>query len=286
MKSIASCAITFGLFPLLSLGSARAEQPDASAVIRDLEQANFSRHNNVMEYTNIEHYAVYRGKDESHPAAEMTVRVTYKKGAGKSYTILRQSGSSVVLRYGLHPLLEHERAISEPSRVAQSWFTTANYDMQLKPNQTREIDGRTCVAIAISPHRKAPNLIEGTLWVDMRDHTLVEVDGVASKKPSVFAGTTRMTRHYVKMTGYAMATHAHAESSSFLFGRTAVTIDYSDYHFQLRSSTPAPAPQSESSPRSVPVHSPHPLSSESAAVAPCRSARQSGEGSGRHPPCP
>jgi len=40
------------------------------------------------------------------------------------------------------------------------------------------------------------------------------------------------------MTGYAMATHAHAESSSFLFGRTAVTIDYSDYHFQMRPRQP------------------------------------------------
>jgi hypothetical protein len=35
-----------------------------------------------------------------------------------------------------------------------------------------------------------------------------------------------------------MATHAHAESSSFLFGRTAVTIDYTDYHFQMRPGQP------------------------------------------------
>jgi len=31
-----------------------------------------------------------------------------------------------------------------------------------------------------------------------------------------------------------MATHARAESSSMLFGRTVVVIDYSDYHFELR----------------------------------------------------
>jgi hypothetical protein len=33
-----------------------------------------------------------------------------------------------------------------------------------------------------------------------------------------------------------MATHARAESSSPLFGRTVVVIDYSDYHFDLRGS--------------------------------------------------
>ena len=227
-------AILIALMPLVGGAVVRAQQADPSAVIRDLEAANMSRHNNVLEYSNIEHYAVYRGKDQSHPAAEMTVRVSYKKGTGKSYTVLRQSGSGVVLKYGLYPLLEHEKAISDPSHVAQSWFTTANYEMHLKPGATRAIDGRSCVAIAVVPRRKAPNMIEGTLWVDAHDHSLVEVEGVASKKPSVFAGTTTMMRRYVKMTGYAMATHAHAESSSFLFGRTAVTIDYSDYKFRLQ----------------------------------------------------
>lgn len=227
-------AILIGVMPLAGRATLPAQQTDPSAVIRDLDAANISRHNNVLEYSNIEHYAVYRGKDQTHPAAEMTVRVTYKKGAGKSYTVLNQSGSNLVLKYGLYPLLENEKAINDPSRAAQSWFTTANYEMQLKPGATRVIDGRNCVAVAVVPRRKAPNMIEGILWVDARDHTLVEVEGVASKKPSVFAGTTTMTRRYVKMTGYAMATHAHAESSSFLFGRTAVTIDYSDYQFRIR----------------------------------------------------
>lgn len=223
-----------GLIPLVGVGVAPAQKPDPAAVIRDLDAANVSRHNNLLEYSNVEHYAVYRGKDRQ-PAAEMTVRVTYKKGVGKSYAILQQSGSSVVLKFGLHPLLENEKTINDPAKVAQSWFTSANYEMQLKPEVSRVIDGRNCLAVAISPRHKAPNLVEGTLWVDAHDHTLVEVEGVASKKPSVFAGTTTMMRRYVNMTGYAMATHAHAESSSFLFGRTAVTVDYTDYHFQFQS---------------------------------------------------
>lgn len=236
MHSRAVSVIVIGLLPLtgIAAGPLHPQQADPATIIRDLEAANVSRHKNLVEYSNIEHYAVYRGKDQTHPTAEMTVRVTYKKAVGKSYTILSQSGSGVVLKYGLHALLENEKAINDPTRVAQSWFSTANYEMQLKPNVTRVIDGRTCLAVAISPRHKAPNLVEGTLWVDARDHTLVEVEGVASKKPSVFAGTTKMMRRYVKMTGYAMATHAHAESSSFFFGHTAVTIDYTDYQFRLR----------------------------------------------------
>ena len=37
---------------------------------------------------------------------------------------------------------------------------------------------------------------------------------------------------------YPMAMHARAESNSLLFGRTVVTIDYSDYHLQTSNEQP------------------------------------------------
>ena len=77
-------------------------------------------------------------------------------------------------------------------------------------------------------------MIDGTLWVDARDDSIVKVQGIASERPSIFAGTTHMMRDYVNIDGYPMATHARAESNSFLFGRTVVTIEYSDYHLQVR----------------------------------------------------
>ena len=49
------------------------------------------------------HYAVYRGKDETHPVAEMKVKTTYKKGFGKSYDILSQSGSEIHTKDWLEP---------------------------------------------------------------------------------------------------------------------------------------------------------------------------------------
>jgi hypothetical protein len=203
-------------------------------IVRDLDAANQARYDHVISFTDVEHYTVFRGKDQVHAAAEMTVRTTYRKGAGKTYAILAQSGSELVLRYGLRPLLENEKAINDPAKVTQSWFTSANYEMRLKPGVSQVIDGRECLAFSITPRHKAPNMIEGTMWVDAHDHTLVNVEGTASKSPSIFAGTTRMMRRYANMQGYAMAVHARAESNGMLFGKTVVIIDYSDYKFELR----------------------------------------------------
>jgi hypothetical protein len=209
-------------------------QADSAAVIRGIDAEVQARVENVLGFTDIEHYAVYRGEDHTHPAAEMTVKDAFLKGKGKIYAILSQSGSGLVLKFGLHPLIENETDINEPGKVGESWFTSANYDMKVRPGGIERLNGRECYLLDITAKHDAPNMIDGTLWVDAKDFSIVQVQGVASKKPSIWAGTTHMMRDYVNIDGYPMATHARAESDSFLFGHTVVVITYSDYHLQIK----------------------------------------------------
>ena len=67
-----------------------------------------------------------------------------------------------------------------------------------------------------------------------RRRRIVRIEGKGSKSSSVFTGETEMFRQYVDIDGFAEATHARAESDSFLFGETVVTIVYRDYQVQLR----------------------------------------------------
>jgi hypothetical protein len=107
--------------------------------------------------------------------------------------------------------------------------------MTLKPGGVQKLNGRDCYVLAITPKAAAPNLIIGTLWADAKDGSLVQVDGVASKSPSAFTGTTHAMRQYTNINGFAMAMHARAESTSMLFGQTVIVIDYSNYQLQLRA---------------------------------------------------
>jgi hypothetical protein len=228
----ASAAVYF----LLWLGTAAvaAQQPDSATVIGQVDAAVKDRIEHVESYTVTEHYAVYRGKDETHPAAEMTVQTLYRKDSGKSYTILSESGSEFIRNHVLRTVLDNEKALNLPGTVEHSWITSANYEMKLKPGGVQLLDGRKCVALAIHPKRKAPNMIEGTLSVDVKDGSIVQLDGTASQSPSIFTGAAQVMRHYVNVNGYSMATQARAVSDSFILGRTTVTIDYRDYKVQLR----------------------------------------------------
>jgi outer membrane lipoprotein-sorting protein len=218
----------------LGAASVTAQQTDSASVIGLVDAAVKARIDNIESYTVTEHYAVYRGKDEIHPAAEMTVQTLYRKGSGKSYTILSESGSEFIQNHVLQKLLDEEKTINLPGIREHSWLTSANYEMQLKPGGIQLLDGRECLTLAITPRRKATNMIAGTLTVDAKDGSIVQLDGTASQSPSIFTGAAQVMRHYVNVSGYAMATQARAVSDSFILGRTTVTIDYRDYQIQLR----------------------------------------------------
>jgi outer membrane lipoprotein-sorting protein len=230
-RAVAAAALLFWL------GSAalEAQQTGEAAVIRGIDAAVQTRIESIAGYTVNERYAVFRGSDETHPVAEMAVKTVYRQETGKSYTIVSQSGPEIVRKMAFGNLLESEKNINLPGNREASWFTSANYEMKLKPGGAERLDGRECLAVAISPRRKAPNLIEGTLWVDAKDYTIVRIQGTASKSPSLFAGATQMMREYANVSGFAMATHARATSNVFLLGKITVTIDYSDYQIQLRT---------------------------------------------------
>ena len=120
------------LFICISLTTIQAQQsPDVSTIIRGVDASVKDRLNRLAAYTVTEHYVVFRGHDETKPAAEMLVKTTYRKEAGKSYEILSQSGSSLWRNEVLKTLLENEQRMSQPGNVETALINSSNYDMKL-----------------------------------------------------------------------------------------------------------------------------------------------------------
>ncbi len=224
--------MTVYLLVLFGSTAAVCQQINDSTVIRAVDEAVKTRLEGIAKYTVTEHYAVYRGGNATHPVSEMTVRTDYSKETGKNYTILSQSGSETIRRLVLNAILDNEQRINLPGPREGAWLTSANYAMKLKTGVIERLDGRDCVALTITPRHKAPNMIEGTLWVDAKDGSIVRIEGTTSQSPSIFTGPAHVMRQYANVSGFGMATQARAVSESFLLGRTTVTIDYRDYQIQ------------------------------------------------------
>jgi hypothetical protein len=209
------------------------QSADSKQTIDKIDASVAAREKNLLEYTVTELYRVYRSGDKTHPAAEMTVKTTYRKESGKNYVILSQSGSELMLKEVLGRILDSERLMTQPANRTQAVLTTANYSMAVKGDDT--VDGRACRAVTIVPKKSSPYLFRGTIWVDAQDGSIVRLEGVASKSASVFAGATQISRRYANVNGLPMATHAEAVAGSWLLGQTTIDIEYSGYEMTMRN---------------------------------------------------
>ena len=232
-KHLKATVLAFAFFGCFCLQSLSPPQPDSSAVIKGIDASVKARIDNIAAYTVTEHYAVFRSHDESHPAAEMIVKTIYRKGSGKSYTILSQSGSALLRSEVLGTLLENEERMSQPGNVETALIDSANYEMKVASDPHRELSGRDCLVVLLFPRRTSPYLFKGTLWVDAKNYAIVQLEGTASKSPFFLASAAQVLRRYDDVSGFPMATHAKAVSNSALLGQTVVKIDYTDYQVDL-----------------------------------------------------
>jgi outer membrane lipoprotein-sorting protein len=215
-------------------GRAVAQQPpDIGSIIRGVDASVKTRLDRLAGYTVTEHYAVFRGKDETHPAAEMLVKTTYTRQAGKSYEIVSQSGSSLWRNEVLHTLLDNEKRMSQPGNVQTALIDSANYEMKLDTNPRQRLNDRDCLVLDITPRHNSEYLFKGTLWVDAQDFAIVQLKGTASKSAFFLASAAQVSRQYDEMAALPMATHAQAVSGSAMLGQTTVKIDYSNYQLEL-----------------------------------------------------
>jgi hypothetical protein len=212
----------------------KAQQPlDISTIVHGVDASVKNRIDHLAAYTVTEHYAVFRGKDETHPAAEMLVKTTYRKQQGKSYEIISQSGSTFWRNEVLATLLDNEKHMSLPRTVEAALINSANYEMTLDTTAREQLNGRDCLVLDINPRRTSQFLFKGKVWVDARDYSIVLLKGRASKSAFFLASAAEVTRQYEEVSGLPMATHAQATSVSSLLGQTVVKIDYTNYHVDL-----------------------------------------------------
>ena len=225
----------FGVLVLVLFSgiSTLAQQDNNAAVIQGIDASVNARDAEVVGYIVNEHYAVFRNRDQVKPVAEMTVKTTYRKEVGKSYVVLSETGSEMFRKQVLDTILDNEKRMTEPANRATAVITSANYEMTLKGAET--LDGRSCLLVSLNPKRDSPYLFNGKLWVDAQDYSIVRLEGVASRSPSVLTGPPQVTRQYTNVEGFPMATHAKAVSNSWLLGQTTVKIDYTGYEMNLQT---------------------------------------------------
>jgi hypothetical protein len=194
-------------------------------VLRAMGEHDRLRSSKLTEYSCLRRYTLNNRR--FHKTAEITARMTYNSPGRKTFEILTERGPSVIRERVLRRMIDAEKEASSDELRLESQISPRNYDFQLLGADLRH--GRNSYVLAVTPKTRSKFLVRGKIWVDAEDFAVVRVEGAPAQNPSAWIRNTAIVQQSKNFAPFWFPLSNHSETDSFLFGRTEVTIEYSDY---------------------------------------------------------
>lgn len=213
--------------PSITTAPLSVDQVVDNLVRKDGERAQALRH---YESTRIYRLA-YRGFPGDREA-EMTVEATYDSPSTKSFKVISQSGSKLIIDRVFKRLLESEKEAVEPGMHARTLLNRDNYDFALigfVSSGVNIADQGSQYVLAVYPKTKSKYLYRGKVWVDGTDFAVTRIDAEPAQNPSFWTKKSEIRHEYMKVQDFWLPRRNESVSYIRLGGRATLTIEYNHY---------------------------------------------------------
>lgn len=200
-----------------------ASLPSADDVVAKMMQRDAQRQSELAGYTAIRHYVAVN----KQRVAEMLVRVNCASDGEKQFTILSEEGSGSIRKHVFQKMLSEETEASRRGSRNSSRITPANYEFKMIGRET--LDTGPAYKLEIIPKTANKYLIEGTIWVDAADYSIVRIEGQPARNPSFWVRNAHFVHTYQKVGAFWFASSTRSTSELRIFGASELTIENSDY---------------------------------------------------------
>jgi hypothetical protein len=156
----------------------RDSLPSADDVVAKMMRGDLERRSEATGYTGLRRYLAVN--NDRH--AEMLVRVDCSSDGIKHFTILSEKGSSSIRKHVFYKMLSEESQASRGDTRDSSRITPANYTFEVVGRET--LDNGPAYVMAIVPRTENRYLINGKIWVDANDYSIVRIEGQPARNPS------------------------------------------------------------------------------------------------------
>jgi hypothetical protein len=223
--------------PSIRTAPLSVEQVVNNLVRKDAERAEALRH---YESTRTYHLS-YRGFPGDRDA-EMTVAASYDSPSTKTFKVISQSGSKLIIDRVFKRLLESEKEAAEPEMHARTLLNRNNYDIALVgyepacgnskgvncPNESSQNQSPQYV-LAVTPKARSKYVYRGKVWVDGTDFAITRIDAEPAQNPSFWTKKSEIHHEYMKVENFWLPRRNESVSYVRLGGRATLTIEYSHY---------------------------------------------------------
>jgi hypothetical protein len=83
--------------------------------------------------------------------------------------------------------------------------------------------------LAIIPKTENKYLIDGKIWVNAKDYSIVRIEGQPARDPSFWVHNVHFVHTYQRVGQFWFASSTQSTSEVRIFGRSELTIENSDY---------------------------------------------------------
>lgn len=219
--------------PSITTAPLSAEQVVSNLVRKDIERAQALRHYDSSRVYRL----AYRGFPGDREA-EMTVEASYDSPANKSFKVISQTGSKLIIERVFKRLLESEREAAEPELHARTLLNRANYDFALIGFESSEKGNQ--YVLAVSPKTKSKYLYRGRVWVDATEFAVTRIDAEPAQNPSFWTKKSEIHHEYMKVADFWLPRRNESISYIRLGGKATLTIEYNNYRIRDARETANP----------------------------------------------
>lgn len=204
--------------------AAAAAPLTSDQIVAEMVRRNQARADALKHYQSIRHYEIkYTGYAKI--GATLVAQADYDAPSGKTFRILSQGGSQILVDKVLKRLLETEKDAEQ--QKASNALTPANYAFRLAGIEN--VAGRPAYILEVKPHTPSKYLYRGRIWVDTEDFAVARIDAEPAKNPSFWISKTAINHQYVRTDGFWLPAQNRSESKIRIGGTAVLTIDYGTY---------------------------------------------------------
>jgi len=202
--------------------------PNGEEIVQRMEERNKERLEGLRHYVSERHYHVEYHGFPGKIAASMDVEATYDAPSTKTFRVLSQTGSGLLIDRVLKKLLKSEQeAAQDQSRTA---LTTANYTFAFIGSVLS--DGRLLYVFHVEPKGDRKLLYRGRIWVDGNDYAVEKIEAEPAQSPSFWIKKTVIHHVYSKIGDFWLPNGNRSETKVSIGGTAVLTIDYGAYRVE------------------------------------------------------
>jgi len=196
------------------------------AIVQNLMAANARRAASLRSYRSKRTYKLdYSGVFGGH--AEMLVEATYRAPNEKTFKVVSESGSKLLIRQVLLKLMQSEQEAQEERNRKALEISPANYDFKLE--STQHSPAGDFYVLEVKPKKKTKYVYNGKIWVDARDFAVARMEGAPATNPSFWVSHVEIQFQWSKIDGFWLPVQNYSVTNVRLGGKAVLNIGYSDY---------------------------------------------------------